>query len=76
MSPLQAFKAIKVMKKITINEGFFAMTKFLEKWHKFTKSDDIAFILSGMSMDPAFFQDWAKAVDEVLQETNNNNSRD
>jgi hypothetical protein len=30
------------------------MVKFLEKWHEFTKSDDIAFLLSGMGMDPAF----------------------
>ena len=42
------------MEKITVNEGFFVMAKFLEKWYKFTKSDDIAFILSGMNMDPAF----------------------
>jgi len=53
-------------KKITINEGFEGMRKFLEKWHRFTKSDDIAFILSGMGMDPAFYEDWEKAVEEVL----------
>jgi hypothetical protein len=56
-------------KKITVDEGFRAMLKFLEKWYGFTKSDDIAFILSGMSMDPAFLQDWIRSVDEVLKET-------
>ena len=55
-------------KKITVNEGFCAMGKFLEKWYAFTKSDDIAFILSGMSMDPAFLQDWVESVDAVLKE--------
>ena len=45
-------------KRITVEEGFCAMTKFLEKWYGFTKSNDIAFILSGMNMDPAFLQDW------------------
>ena len=56
------------MKKITVNEGFCAMVKFLEKWYALTKSDDIAFILSGMSMDPAFLQDWIESVDVVLKE--------
>jgi hypothetical protein len=55
-------------KKITVNEGFCAMGKFLEKWYVFTKSDDIAFILSGMNMDPAFLQDWVESVDMVLKE--------
>jgi len=54
-------------KRITIDEGFFAMIKFLEKWQELTKSDDIAFLLSGMSMDPAFLQDWAESVDMVLK---------
>jgi hypothetical protein len=44
-------------KKLTVNEGFRAVAKFLEKWYGFTKSDDVAFILSGMNIDPAFFQD-------------------
>lgn len=44
------------------------MRKFLEKWYEFTKSDDIAFILSGMGMDPAFYEDWKKAIEEVLNE--------
>ena len=55
-------------KKITVNEGFYAVGKFLEKWYAFTKSDDIAFVLSGMSMDPVFFQDWVESVDGVLKE--------
>jgi len=58
-------------KKITANEGFRAMIKFLEKWYGFTKSDDIAFLLSGMNMDPAFLQDWVESVDEVLREQKN-----
>ena len=33
-------------KAITVDEGFCAMVKFLEKWYAFTKSDDIAFILT------------------------------
>ena len=53
---------------MTVNEGFCAMGKFLEKWYAFTKSDDIAFILSGMGMDPAFLQDWVESVDAVLKE--------
>ena len=44
------------------------MRKFLEKWYGFTKSDDLAFMLSGMDMDPAFMQDWIKAVEIVLSE--------
>jgi len=58
----------KVMKKITVDEGFRAVIKFLEKWCGFKKSDDIAFILSGMGMDPALFQDWVESVGEVLKE--------
>lgn len=54
-------------RKMNIDEGFEAMKKFLEKWYGFTKSDDIAFILSGMGMDPAFREDWEKGVQEVLQ---------
>jgi hypothetical protein len=61
-----------VKKGITIDEGFCAMVKFLEKWYAFTKSDDIAFILSGMKMDPAFLQDWVEAVDAVLKEAKQN----
>jgi hypothetical protein len=53
-------------KKITVDEGFQAMTKFLEKWYEFTKSDDIAFILSGMGMDPAFRQDWINSVEATV----------
>lgn len=56
-------------KKITIEEGFCAMVKFLEKWYEFKKSDDIAFLLSGMNMDPAFLQDWVESVDKVLKES-------
>ncbi|HJZ23975.1 MAG TPA: hypothetical protein VJ201_05950 [Candidatus Babeliales bacterium] len=55
-------------KRITVDEGFCAVIKFLEKWHEFTKSDDIAFLLSGMSMDPAFLQDWVESVGIVLEE--------
>ena len=54
-------------KKITVNEGFRAMVKFLEEWYVFTKSDDIAFILSGMDIDPAFFQDWVESIEMVLK---------
>ena len=56
-------------KRITIDEGFCAAIKFLEKWYAFKKSEDIAFILSGMSMDPAFLQDWVESVDAVLKES-------
>ena len=55
-------------KEITVDEGFCAMVKFLEKWYAFTKSDDIAFILSGMRMDPAFLQDWVESVGTDLKE--------
>lgn len=58
-------------KKITIEEGFCAMAKFLEKWYGFTKSNDIAFILSGMNMDPAFLQDWIESIDKVLEDRRN-----
>ncbi len=63
-------------RKITIEEGFCAMTKFLEKWYGFTKSDDIAFMLSGMSMDPAFLKDWIESVDIVLREQNKMHEHD
>jgi hypothetical protein len=56
-------------KKITMDEGFQAMIKFLEKWYQFTKSDDIAFMLSGMNIDPAFWQDWVESVNSVVQDS-------
>lgn len=62
--------ALEQKESITVIEGFGAMTTFLEKWYAFTKSDDIAFILSGMKMDPAFFQDWIQSV-EIVTEKNN-----
>jgi hypothetical protein len=55
------------VKTLTVEEGFEAVKKFLDKWYGFTKSDDIAFMLSGMGMDPAFYQDWQQAVQEVLR---------
>ena len=59
------------MKKLTIDEGFMALRKFLEKWYGFTNSKDIAFILSGMDMDPAFLQDWIESVNEIVKEEKN-----
>lgn len=59
-------------KKISIDEGFDAVKEFLEKWYGFTKSDDIAFMLSGMEIDPAFREDWEKAVQEVLTKNKKN----
>lgn len=58
--------------KITVGEGFRVMEKFLEKWYGFTKSDDIAFILSGIGMDTAFWQDWVESVEAVHKEIEKN----
>jgi len=43
-----SFAPIAMEQKITIDQAFDEMKKFLEKWYGFTQSDDIAFILSGM----------------------------
>jgi hypothetical protein len=60
-------------KKITIKQGFLAMEKFLIKWYGFIKSDDIQFLLGGMDLDPAFWEDWIEAIETVLKEEQEKN---
>lgn len=62
--------ALENKKLVTLEEGFKGVFNFLNAYYERTSSssDDIAFILSGMSMDPAFFHDWVKSVDEILKE--------
>ena len=58
--------------KITINEGFCAMAKFLEKWYGFTKSDDIGSLLGDIQLlendsgtwDCAAWNDWEVALEQ------------
>jgi hypothetical protein len=58
--------ALEGKKSVTPMEGFKGMFNFLDAYYKRTarSSDDIAFILSGTNMDPAFFQDWVRCVDD------------
>lgn len=53
------------------------MTKFLTKWHGFTRSEDIAILLAGMDLDvwkegrtlePGIWEDWIEAVEATLEE--------
>lgn len=62
-------------KKLTQLQAFQAMVKFLEGFYERTSSDDVAVLLGGMQMfpdggtfDPAAWEDWIDAVNEVLKE--------
>lgn len=62
-------------KILTQKQAYEAMFKFLEQYWERGKSDEIACILSNMSLttwtegtpaDPAYIQDWDDAVKNVL----------
>ena len=59
--------------------AYKAMIKFLDKYYKLTKSDDIASLLSGMmfigdsenmnTTDSAAWEDWLESIDEAKKAT-------
>lgn len=55
-----------MQKNITILQSFLALEKFLEKQYKRTKFDDIQFLLGGMDIDPAFWEDWKESAQYVI----------
>lgn len=67
------------METLTIRQAFDAMVCFLEDYYQRSKSDEIAAILSGLSLlwldpstgekwtgDPAYWIDWMKCVQNIL----------
>jgi hypothetical protein len=61
-------------KKLTTLQAFNAMRKFLEGYYERTSSDDVGSLLGDMQMfhdgetfDPAAWDDWTNAVEDVLQ---------
>jgi len=64
--------------KLTILQAFKAMEKFLEGYYQRTNSDDVGSLLGDMlpsytktiTMDPAAWQDWLHAINEVLKQNN------
>lgn len=62
----------KFMDSLTIEEAYLAMFAFIEKRYRLTSSDDLAVLLSDMSLnfpggtaDPALQDDWEEAVELV-----------
>jgi len=63
------------MKKLTELQAFNAMRRFLEGYYERTNSDDVGSLLGdlqlcqdGGTFDPAAWEDWMDAVEEVLKE--------
>lgn len=61
------------MKTLTELQAFAAMVLFLKQYYRQTKSEDIAIMLSDLSLlsdgstaDPAAWEDWSGSVQEVL----------
>lgn len=57
---------------LTINQAYLAMFAFLETYYNQTKSDDVANILTGLSLmsdglpfDRGFYQEWMSSVSKV-----------
>lgn len=73
------------MEKLTIQQAYQAMQRFLEGFYKRTGSDDIAGLLSDMDTniwidgctgDPATWGDWMESVQSVLMpDTSENRER-
>lgn len=58
--------------KLTINEAFESMVKFLEMYYERTSSDDVGSLLGdiiilndGYTADPASWDDWMECVYKV-----------
>ena len=63
--------------KITVQDAYIAMYRFLEHEYNMTKSDEIGGMLGSMSLlddgktaDPAIWNDWLRIVEEVLSGNN------
>ena len=66
------------MEKITIEQAYKAMFKYLENLYFISKSNDLGGFLGSMMLlddgkpaDPAVWQDWLKAVKESVSEDTN-----
>ena len=62
-------------KILTINDAYDAMCDFLEKQYEISKSEDIASLLSDLSLlqdeksfDPAMTQDWIASANKILSQ--------
>lgn len=60
--------------KISNEEAFKAMELFLEIYYKYTNSDDIGTLLSGMQLledgitaDPAMWEEWLECIKKVVK---------
>ena len=60
------------MDKLSLREAYAAMYAFLERRYQITESDELANILTGMSLvsddkpvDPAVWSEWVKAIDSA-----------
>ena len=61
-------------KNLTKKDAYLAMFSFLEDYYARTKSDEIGSLLSGMClmhdgmpMDPAYWSEWERAVQNTLE---------
>lgn len=59
-------------KVLTSKEAYLAMYSFLVGYYELTKADDVGSMLGGLSLmadgeplDPAFLDDWHKAVEKA-----------
>jgi len=59
--------------RISVNDAYRAMFRFLEAYFERTKADEVAVLLGSMNladdgkpMDPAMWQDWLVAVREAI----------
>jgi hypothetical protein len=78
--PTQAYvihkKEVSMNELITKIQAFNAMRKFLEMYYKRTLSDDVGSLLGDLNMitqgetaDPAAWDDWNQALENVLKES-------
>jgi len=64
--------------KLTLQEAYAAMYKYLEHEYEMTGSDEIGGMLGSMSLledgstaDPAVWSDWMQAVEKILSGDDN-----
>lgn len=70
------------MDKLTVQEAYCAMYKYLENLYRLTNSDDLAGFLGSMSLlpdgkpaDPAIWQEWLDAVAKAKESGNDTSLR-
>jgi len=72
-----SIKGKTMNEKITIKQAFNAMTSYLEKDYKRTNSDEVGGLLGdlllfpdGGTFDPAAWEDWIEAVNDIVGDKN------